>query len=110
MPQQLLSTRGRRWTLVLLAFAGAIVALATVVSSGRADFTTDKCQGTAISGRGASFQNTAQTNWISEFQNNFCADVGTFPSVTYTGSGSGSGRQVMGVRTGTNSDGSQSRN
>jgi ABC-type phosphate transport system substrate-binding protein len=110
MPEQLLSTRGRRWIWLLLAFAGAIVACATFASAGRADFTTDKCQGTAISGRGASFQNTAQTNWISEFQNNFCSDVGTFPAVTYTGSGSGSGLQIMGRRSGTNADGSQSRN
>jgi ABC-type phosphate transport system substrate-binding protein len=110
MPEQLAPTHGRRWTWLLLAFTGAIVALAWVASAGKADFTTTKCQGTAISGRGASFQNTAQTNWISEFQNNFCSDVGVFPAVTYTGSGSGSGLQVMGRRSGTNADGSQSRN
>jgi ABC-type phosphate transport system substrate-binding protein len=110
MHAQLRARSGRRWTWLLLAFAGAIVGFAAFASAGKADFTTDKCQGTAISGRGASFQTTAQTDWIADFQNNFCADVGTFPSVTYTGSGSGSGLQVMGRRSGTNADGSQSRN
>jgi ABC-type phosphate transport system substrate-binding protein len=116
MPEHFTSTRGRRWTILALALTGTIAALAALAPAGRADFTTDKCQGTAISGRGASFQNAAQTNWISEFQNNFCADVGTFPNVTYTGSGSGSGLQVMGRRSGAcpcppgNADGSQSRN
>jgi ABC-type phosphate transport system substrate-binding protein len=116
MPERSLSIREGRGMRLLLAFAGTIAVFAVTAPAGRADFTTDKCQGTAISGRGASFQNTAQTNWISEFQNNFCADVGTFPSITYTGSGSGSGLQVMGRRSGAcpcppgNADGSQSRN
>jgi ABC-type phosphate transport system substrate-binding protein len=101
---------------LLLALAGVITALAVMAPPGEANFTTGKCQGTAISGRGASFQNTAQTNWIAEFQNNYCSDVGVFPSITYTGSGSGSGLNVMGRRSGAcpcppgNADGSQSRN
>lgn len=116
MPEQMLLTRGRRWTWLTLAFMGAVAALAVTAPPGKANFTTGKCLGTAISGRGASFQNTAQANWISNFQNNFCADVGTFPAVTYTGSGSGSGLNVMGRRAGAcpcppgNADGSQSRN
>ena len=111
-----MSKRGRRWIRLLLALAGVITALAVTAPAGQANFTTGKCQGTAISGRGASFQNTAQAGWISYFQNTYCADVGTFPSVTYTGSGSGSGLQVMGRRSGAcpcppgNADGSQSRN
>jgi ABC-type phosphate transport system substrate-binding protein len=110
MPEQSLLTHGRRWKWLALAFIASVAALAVTASPGQANFTTGKCLGTAISGRGASFQTTAQTNWIANFQNVFCADVGTFPSVTYTGSGSGSGLQVMGRRTGTNADGSQSRN
>jgi ABC-type phosphate transport system substrate-binding protein len=116
MPEQSLLTHGRRWKWLTLAFIASVAALAAIAPPGEANFTTGKCQGTAISGRGASFQTTAQTNWISNFQNNFCADVGTFPSVTYTGSGSGSGLQVMGRRSGAcpcppgNADGSQSRN
>src|SRR6476661_8870421 len=116
MPEYSTPTSGRRWMRLVLALAGVITVLAVMAPPGEANFTTGKCQGTAISGRGASFQNAAQTSWISEFQNNYCADVGTFPSVTYTGSGSGSGLQVMGRRSGAcpcppgNADGSQSRN
>jgi ABC-type phosphate transport system substrate-binding protein len=99
--------RLRSLVLVLLA-AGAV--LAVVPSVGRANFTTGQCLGADITGRGASFANTAHAAWKTNFQNDYCADVGSFPNVTYDPAGSGAGRRAMGERTSTNADGSQSRN
>ena len=63
-----------------------------------------------MTGRGASFANSANAAWKTEFETNFCADVGTFPTVSYEPQGSGAGRRVMGERTAPNADGSLSRN
>ena len=94
----------------MLAVIGAVAALAVVAPVGQANFTTGKCQGSNITGRGASFANSAHAGWKTVFETEFCADVGTFPTVTYEPQGSGAGRRVMGERTAPNADGSLSRN
>jgi ABC-type phosphate transport system substrate-binding protein len=101
--------RNRHLMVGVLALAGMVATVVVAVPS-QANFTTGKCQGTNITGRGASFQATAQTAWKSEFENGFCSDVGIFPTVTYEPQGSGAGRRVVGERTGTNATGTQSRN
>lgn len=73
----------------------------------QADFTSARCTGSNVVGRGASFANTAHAGWISYFSSTWCPGG---PSVTYEPQGSGAGRRVVGERTGTNSTGSQSRN
>ena len=100
----------RRWTGLALALAGAVAAFAAIVAAAQADFTTGKCLGSNVTGRGASFANAAHTAWETNFQNSFCADVGVFPDLTYDPAGSGAGRRVMGERTAPNADGSLSRN
>ena len=109
MRQSFTVPRGRRWT-GLLALAGATVASLFAAAPGQANFTTSRCQGTDVVGRGASFAAAAHATWKTNFQDVFCADVGVFPNVTYEAQGSGAGRRVVGERTGTNADGSQSRN
>ena len=100
----------RRWIGLALALAGAVAAFAAIVPAAQADFTTGKCLGSNVTGRGASFANAAHTAWETNFQNSFCADVGIFPDMTYDPAGSGAGRRVMGERTAPNADGSLSRN
>ena len=100
----------RRWIGLALALAGAVAAFAAIVPAAQADFTTGKCLGSNVTGRGASFANAAHTAWETNFQNSFCADVGVFPDLTYDPAGSGAGRRVMGERTAPNADGSLSRN
>src|SRR5262245_23714388 len=99
-----------RWTRLALAMVGAATALAVLAPAGQANFTTGKCQGSNITGRGASFANAAHAAWKTFFETQHCADVGTFPTVTYEPQGSGAGRRVMGERTAPNADGSLSRN
>ncbi len=98
--------RAGRWRRLALAVVGAATALAVLAPAGQANFTTGKCQGSNITGRGASFANTAHAAWKTDFESNCCADVGTFPTVTYEPQGSGAGRRVMGERTAPNADGS----
>jgi ABC-type phosphate transport system substrate-binding protein len=102
--------RVRRWKLATLALAGLGAAFAATVAPAQANFTTGKCQGANIIGRGASFANAAHVAWETSFQNVYCADVGLFPDITYEAQGSGAGRRVMGERTAPNGDGSLSRN
>ena len=109
MARRLNPTSVRRTVLAAFVLAGALIAAIAAVPS-QANFTTTKCLGSNVTGRGASFQTVAQTAWKSEFENNFCSDVGIFPTVTYEPQGSGAGRRAMGERTGTNATGSQSRN
>jgi ABC-type phosphate transport system substrate-binding protein len=90
------------------AIAGAVFAV--VPAAGQANFTTGKCLGADTTGRGASFANSAHTAWETNFENDFCAEVGSFPELTYDPAGSGAGRRAVGERTGSNADGSQSRN
>ncbi len=101
----------RRRRAAVTALAGAAAAVALLPAPGaQAAFTTGKCQGASIIGRGASFAATAHTSWINNFTTSFCLDVGSAPGVTYEAQGSGAGRRAVGERTGTNADGSQSRN
>ena len=99
-----------RWKRLLFAFSVAVAATAVLAPAGQANFTTTQCQGTDTSGRGASFANAAHAAWKTDFQGNYCDEIGVFPQVTYDPAGSGAGRRVVGERTGTNADGSQSRN
>jgi ABC-type phosphate transport system substrate-binding protein len=100
----------RRWIGLAFALAGAVAAFAAIVPAAQADFTTGKCLGSNVTGRGASFANAAHIAWETNFQNSYCADVGVFPDLTYDAAGSGAGRRVMGERTAPNADGSLSRN
>ena len=95
--------------LVVTSLAACAV-LAVAPSAGQANFTTGLCLGADTTGRGASFANTAHTAWETNFENDYCADVGSFPEMTYDPAGSGAGRRAVGERTGANADGSQSRN
>jgi ABC-type phosphate transport system substrate-binding protein len=101
---------GARLRMLVVASVAAGAALAVVPSVGQANFTTGKCLGADTTGRGASFANTAHTAWETNFETDFCAEVGSFPEMTYDPAGSGAGRRAMGERTGSNADGSQSRN
>ena len=109
MPRRLNPISARRSLLAALVLAGSVIAAVMAVPS-QADFTTGKCLGSNVTGRGASFQAGAQAAWKTEFQDNFCSDVGVFPIVTYEAQGSGAGRRAMGERTGTNATGVESRN
>ncbi len=103
------SRPGRRMRLGL-ALTGAMAALAVLAPASQANFTTTKCQGDPVTGRGASFANTAHVNWEIGFENDCTATVGVFPEITYDPAGSGAGRRAMGERTSPNTTGSLSRN
>ena len=102
----------------LAAFAatllGALALLALLAPAGNAAFTTSKCFGDDIIGRGASFARDAHNSWINQFQlqapGGYCFGLGDVPGVSYEALGSGAGRRVVGERTGDNADGSKSRN
>ncbi len=72
------------------ALTGAL-ALALGAPAAQAAFTTSPCLGGAITGNGASFQNTAQNSLWSAPTGSFaayCTAVGvSAPAVTYTGGG-----------------------
>jgi ABC-type phosphate transport system substrate-binding protein len=104
---RLVDARSRALWLALAVTTAAVVVAWIAAPAAESNFTTSKCNGTNITGRGASFQNAAQTAWINTFQSTYCPGG---PTVTYDPAGSGAGRRVMGERTGTNADGSQSRN
>jgi ABC-type phosphate transport system substrate-binding protein len=92
-----------RWGLSAVA-AGAIAllltALAAVCLTPRADaaFTTGKCAGADIVGRGASFARDAHNVFINNFQPIYCAGTPALANVTYEALGSGAGRLSMKVR------------
>jgi ABC-type phosphate transport system substrate-binding protein len=99
--------RARALLAVSLLLAGLLLALGAQRSD--AAFSTAKCQGADITGRGASFAATAQSAWKLNFQGLYCAGS-TFPNVTYEATGSGAGLESMGARRGANSTGANSRN
>lgn len=84
--------------------AGAIAlllsALAAVCLAPRANaaFTTGKCAGSDIVGRGASFARDAHNVFINNFQPIYCAGTPALAGVTYEALGSGAGRLSMKVR------------
>lgn len=75
-------------------------ALAAVCLTTRADaaFTTGKCAGADIVGRGASFARDAHNVFINNFQPIYCAGTPALAGVTYEALGSGAGRLSMKVR------------
>lgn len=78
----------------------AIVGAAFAATSAQAAFTTGKCAGDDITGRGASFARDAHNVFNFNFRNIFCsgtAGAGTI-NVTYEAQGSGAGRLSMKVR------------
>lgn len=86
------------------AVAGAIAlllsALVAVCLTTRADaaFTTGKCAGADIVGRGASFARDAHNVFINNFQPIYCAGTPALSEVTYEALGSGAGRLSVKVR------------
>lgn len=91
----------------LLAVAAAVAVALTFAPRASADFSTAQCQGTDITGRGASFARDANSVFRVNFDNTFCPGG---PAVDYEALGSGAGRRVVGERSGANADGSQARN
>lgn len=92
-----------RWGLsagIVGAVALLLSALAAVCLAPRADaaFTTGKCAGSDIVGRGASFARDAHNVFINNFQPIFCAGTPALAGVTYEALGSGAGRLSMKVR------------
>ena len=92
-----------RWGLsagVAGAIALLLTALAALCLTPRADaaFTTGKCAGADIVGRGASFARDAHNVFINNFQPIYCAGTPALANVTYEALGSGAGRLSMKVR------------
>ena len=75
-------------------------ALMAVCFTTRADaaFTTGKCAGADIVGRGASFARDAHNVFINNFQPIYCAGTPALAGVTYEALGSGAGLLSMKVR------------
>lgn len=85
-------------TLLLAALAAFGLA-----SQASAAFTSAKCGGEDIEANGASFANSAHALFKEKFSGSFCASTpfaGDPPVLTYTGNGSGAGREAMMVRNG----------
>jgi ABC-type phosphate transport system substrate-binding protein len=77
--------------LALSAFAAALLA-----SGAEAAFTTGKCAGADIVGRGASFARDAHNNvFIPNFKPTYCKGTPKLASVTYEALGSGEGRKTV---------------
>ncbi len=90
----------RRFAPVLAVVFAAGLAGASTAS---ADFSIARCTGEPIIARGASFQNAAFTGWQTAFANATAPGCGaTAPLVTLQASGSGAGRQALGVKGGVN--------
>ncbi len=82
----------------------ALVALAP--ASADAAFTLNACAGSAITGRGASFQNAAQSGFNQAFRGPDACDAAA-PGVTYDPAGSGAGRRALGERSAPNTTGAR---
>ena len=63
MPDPLTRSRAAPMDTARAGLAGAATALAVLAPAGQANFTTGKCQGSNITGRGASFANAAHAGW-----------------------------------------------
>lgn len=93
-----------RWGLSV-ALAGLValllMALLAVGSASRADaaFTSGKCAGAAITGRGASFARDAHNTFINLFKPVHCVGTPALASVEYEALGSGEGRLTVKDRT-----------
>jgi ABC-type phosphate transport system substrate-binding protein len=83
----------------LLALSLTALAAIGLASSASADFTTSKCAGTAVAGRGGSFAKEAQAVWGLTFKPVYCSGSG--PNVSYESVSSGAGVKSMQLRTDT---------
>lgn len=92
---------------VAVTLTAAAIAALTLAPRASADFATPQCQGSDITGQGASFARDAHSVFRVRFENTFCPSGA--PAVDYLPTGSGSGRRAVGERTGANTDGSISR-
>ncbi len=86
-----------RWAVVL---ATAVGLTAGVAPSAQAAFTTPACGGSAVNGRGASFQAGAQSGFSQNFHSAFVCGAGG-PGISYDPAGSGPGRAAFGEGAGT---------
>ncbi len=75
------------------ALALGLVAVAGFAPQANAAFTSTQCNGTDVTGRGASFAQAAHGAWEFNFTNTFCG--GSSPNITYDPAGSGAGRTAM---------------
>jgi ABC-type phosphate transport system substrate-binding protein len=82
----------------VLALALTVLAALGLVSQASAAFTTSKCDGADITGRGASFARDAHNVFINNFEPVFCEGLPS-PTITYEALGSGAGRLAVKVRT-----------
>jgi ABC-type phosphate transport system substrate-binding protein len=83
------------------AFALTLLGVLASAPGAQAAFTSTKCAGADITGRGASFARDAHNAWILNFRSSFCAGtVGhNTIGVTYEALGSGAGRTSVKDRT-----------
>jgi len=81
----------------LAALTAAVLMALTLAPQATAAFTTAKCAGPDITGRGASFARDAHTVFNFNFKNNFCIGTPGFGAidVVYEAQGSGAGRTAM---------------
>lgn len=92
--------RGRRVGMagLVVAAAAALVAL-LLAPAANASFSLGKCQGTSITGEGASFQKEAHELFNEHFGPDYCVGTGGEGlSVTYKPEGSGAGIKAMELR------------
>lgn len=77
-----------------------LLTLAALCLTTRADaaFTTGKCAGADVIGRGASFARDAHNVFINNFQPIYCAGTPAFAGVTYEALGSGAGKNAAKAR------------
>jgi ABC-type phosphate transport system substrate-binding protein len=82
----------------LLALLLAALAAVSLAPRAEAAFTSGKCAGADIVGRGASFARDAHNVFINNFQPIYCAGTPALSGVTYEALGSGSGRESVKFR------------
>src|SRR6476469_5162762 len=75
---------GRARVAGLLALAATALAALGPASPASADFTTGKCAGPNIIGRGGSFARDAQTTFNSNFKFTYCLGTPGFNSINVT--------------------------
>jgi ABC-type phosphate transport system substrate-binding protein len=74
----------------------AVLAVVSLASQANAAFTTPKCEGEKILGRGASFAQAAHGAWEIPFRTVYCGGIG--PDIEYDPAGSGAGINGMKLR------------
>ena len=103
MSRSLSAPRGVSRAMVAGTIALALAVLAAIgfAPKANADFTTGKCAGPNITGRGGSFARDAHAVFNFNFKNNYCVGTPGFGTinVTYEPQGSGAGVNTMVDRT-----------